>query len=162
MIYSVNGMADKHARAAERQIADMLAAKWTRQYSQMAYFVQTRMCLGHLPQPKCLPMPMTFDVEQVRKVLQLHPVCDLLKRSPNLLRMPPRKEGVRWLLPRRAELQEPSVQGHCLNPSPRHRRHLLPSHVGGHHRQRRGPRFTGRRGDTTIPHPRRLGGGRPC
>ncbi len=39
-------MADKHARAAERRIAGMLAAKWTRQYSQMACFVQTRMCLA--------------------------------------------------------------------------------------------------------------------
>ncbi len=29
MIYSVNGMADKHARAAEKQIAGILAAKWT-------------------------------------------------------------------------------------------------------------------------------------
>jgi hypothetical protein len=46
MIYSVDGMADKHARAAERRIAGMLAAKWTRQYSQMACFVRTRMCLA--------------------------------------------------------------------------------------------------------------------
>ncbi len=29
MIYSVDGMADKHAQAAERRIAGMLAAKWT-------------------------------------------------------------------------------------------------------------------------------------
>ncbi len=46
MIYSVDGMADKHACAAERRIAGMLAAKWTRQYSQMACFVQTWMCLA--------------------------------------------------------------------------------------------------------------------
>jgi hypothetical protein len=45
MIFSVNGMADKHARAAERRITGMLAAKWTRQYSQMACFIQTWMCL---------------------------------------------------------------------------------------------------------------------
>ncbi len=45
MIYSVNSMANKHARAAKRLIAGMLAAKWTRQYSQMACFVRTRMCL---------------------------------------------------------------------------------------------------------------------
>ncbi len=31
MIYSVDGMANKHAQAAERRIAGMLAAKWTRQ-----------------------------------------------------------------------------------------------------------------------------------
>jgi hypothetical protein len=46
-------------------------------------------------------MPTTFDVKRARKVLQLHPVCDLLKRSPNPLRMPPRGEGVRWMLPGR-------------------------------------------------------------
>jgi hypothetical protein len=46
MIYSVDGMADKHARAAEKRIAGILAAKWTRQYSQMASFVRTRMCLA--------------------------------------------------------------------------------------------------------------------
>ncbi len=46
MIYSVDGMADKHARAAEKGIAGLLAAKRTRQYSQMACFVRTRMCLA--------------------------------------------------------------------------------------------------------------------
>ena len=45
MIYSVHGTANKHARAAEKWIAGMLAAKWTQEYSQMAGFVQTRMCL---------------------------------------------------------------------------------------------------------------------
>ena len=45
MIYSVDGMAEKQARAAKRRIAGMLAVKWKRQYSQMAHFVQTRMCL---------------------------------------------------------------------------------------------------------------------
>jgi hypothetical protein len=61
---------------------------------------------------------MTLDVEQARKVLQLHPVCNLLEHSPNLLQMPSRGEGVRWLLPRHAELPEPLVQGNCSNPSP--------------------------------------------
>jgi hypothetical protein len=46
MIYSVDGVADKHARAAEKQIAGILAAKWTQQYSQMASVVRTRMCLA--------------------------------------------------------------------------------------------------------------------
>ncbi len=46
MIYSVNGMANKHARATEKRIAGLLAAKWTRQYSQMACFVRTWMCLA--------------------------------------------------------------------------------------------------------------------
>ncbi len=46
MIYSIDSMADKLARAAERRIAGLLAAKWTWQYSQMASFVRTRMCLA--------------------------------------------------------------------------------------------------------------------
>ncbi len=46
MIYSVNGMADKHVRAAEKRIAGILTAKWTQQYSQMASFVRTWMCLA--------------------------------------------------------------------------------------------------------------------
>jgi hypothetical protein len=46
MIYLVNGMADKHALAAEKRIAGILTAKWTQQYSQMASFVRTRMCLA--------------------------------------------------------------------------------------------------------------------
>jgi len=46
MIYSADSMADKHARAAEKQIAGIFAAKWTWQYSQMASFVRTRMCLA--------------------------------------------------------------------------------------------------------------------
>ena len=46
MLYSVNGIADKHAHTAEKRIAGILAAKWTRQYSQMASFVQTWMFLA--------------------------------------------------------------------------------------------------------------------
>jgi hypothetical protein len=46
MIYSIDGMADKHAQAPEKRIAGLLAAKWARQYSQMACFVRTRMCLA--------------------------------------------------------------------------------------------------------------------
>jgi hypothetical protein len=39
MIYSINGMADKHARTTEKWIAGMLTPKWTRQYSHLACFV---------------------------------------------------------------------------------------------------------------------------
>ncbi len=46
MIYSVDGMADKHAQATEKRIAGLLAAKWAWQYSQMACFVRTWMCLA--------------------------------------------------------------------------------------------------------------------
>ena len=46
MVYSVDGMAAKEARAAERRIAGLLSAKWQRQYSEMANFVRTRMSLS--------------------------------------------------------------------------------------------------------------------
>jgi hypothetical protein len=46
MIYLVDGMADKHVQAAEKRIAGILAAKWTQQYSKMASFVRTWMCLA--------------------------------------------------------------------------------------------------------------------
>ncbi len=46
MMYLVDSMADKHARAAEKRIAGILVAKWTQQYSQMASFVRTWMCLA--------------------------------------------------------------------------------------------------------------------
>jgi hypothetical protein len=46
MIYLVDSIADKHVRAAEKRIAGILAAKWTQQYSQMASFVRTWMCLA--------------------------------------------------------------------------------------------------------------------
>jgi len=46
MLYSVNGMADKQACAAEKWITGIPAGKWTRQYSQMACFIRTRMCLA--------------------------------------------------------------------------------------------------------------------
>ena len=65
-------------------------------------------------------------------MLQLHPVRNLLDRTPNLLQMPRCGEGVCWLLPRRKELQELPVLGHRLNPPPQHGRHLLPTHIRGH------------------------------
>ncbi len=57
MIYLVNGMADKHAQAAEKRIAGILAAKWTLQYSQMVSFVRTWMCLGLIKHPSPLRGP---------------------------------------------------------------------------------------------------------
>jgi len=46
MVYSVDGMARKEARAAERRIAGLLSAKWQQQCSEMANFVCTRMSLS--------------------------------------------------------------------------------------------------------------------
>ena len=46
LVYSVDGMASKDARTAERRVAWLLAQKWKRTYSDMANFVRTRMSLA--------------------------------------------------------------------------------------------------------------------
>ncbi len=46
LVYSVDGMPGKEARATEKRIASLLATKWDRQYSEMAAFVRTRMSLA--------------------------------------------------------------------------------------------------------------------
>ena len=45
LVYSVDGMPCKEARAAERRIASLLAAKWDRRYSEMCCFVRRRIAL---------------------------------------------------------------------------------------------------------------------
>ena len=46
LCYSVDGMAYKAARAAERHLASLLAIKWDRQYSKMVNFIRTRMSVA--------------------------------------------------------------------------------------------------------------------
>lgn len=46
LVYSVDGMAGQETRAAERRVASLLAAKWGRQYSQMAGWVRARMAIA--------------------------------------------------------------------------------------------------------------------
>ena len=46
MVYSVDGMPGKEARATERRIASLLASKWDRQYSEMCCFVRRRIALS--------------------------------------------------------------------------------------------------------------------
>ena len=46
LVYSVDGVAHKEARAFERRIAGLLASKWDRRYSEMAGFVRARMSLA--------------------------------------------------------------------------------------------------------------------
>ncbi|KAL7526426.1 hypothetical protein ACHAWF_001761 [Thalassiosira exigua] len=45
MVYSVDGVPGKEARAAEKQLASALASKWGRLYSEMVAFVRMRMTL---------------------------------------------------------------------------------------------------------------------
>ena len=44
--YSVDGMAGRETRAAEKQLARLLADKWERTYSQMAGYVRARMAIA--------------------------------------------------------------------------------------------------------------------
>ena len=46
LIYSVDGMACKEAKAFERRVASLMASKWDRQYSEMVGFVRGRMSLA--------------------------------------------------------------------------------------------------------------------
>ena len=42
MAYSMDGLAGKEVRAAEKRLTSLLASKWNRPYSEMACFVKTR------------------------------------------------------------------------------------------------------------------------
>ncbi len=45
MVYSVNGIAIREARNAERRLATHLVGKWNREYSQMVNYVRVRMAI---------------------------------------------------------------------------------------------------------------------
>ena len=46
MVYSVDGIAGREARNAEKRLATHLASKWKREYSQMVYYVRVRMAIA--------------------------------------------------------------------------------------------------------------------
>ena len=46
LVYSVDGLACKEARSAERRLGALLASKWDRKYSDVVNFVRTRMSLA--------------------------------------------------------------------------------------------------------------------
>jgi hypothetical protein len=46
LVYTVDGVAGREARTAEKRLAALLADKWKRQYSQMVYYVKVRMQLS--------------------------------------------------------------------------------------------------------------------
>jgi len=46
MVYSVDGIAGREARNAEKRLATHLASKWNHEYSQMVYYVRVRMALA--------------------------------------------------------------------------------------------------------------------
>ena len=43
LVYSVDGVAGREVRSAEKRLTSMLADKWKRQYSQIVYYVRVRM-----------------------------------------------------------------------------------------------------------------------
>jgi hypothetical protein len=46
LVYTVDGVAGREARSAEKRLAALLADKWKRQQSQMVYYVRVRMQLA--------------------------------------------------------------------------------------------------------------------
>ena len=56
LVYSVDGIAGKEAKGAEKRLASHLAKKWWRPYSQMVQYVKARMsiCSGASQQPPYL------------------------------------------------------------------------------------------------------------
>ena len=46
LVYSVDGMAGRETKAAERKLASRLASKWDREYSEMVGFVRMRMAIA--------------------------------------------------------------------------------------------------------------------
>ncbi len=46
MVYSVDGIAGREARNAEKRLATHLAGKWNREYSQMVYYVRVRITIA--------------------------------------------------------------------------------------------------------------------
>jgi hypothetical protein len=46
LVYTVDGVAGREARSAEKRLAALLADKWKRQYSQMVYYVRARIQLS--------------------------------------------------------------------------------------------------------------------
>jgi hypothetical protein len=46
LVYSVDGVPGREARAAERRLAAKLAEKWERPYSQMVHYVRCRMSIA--------------------------------------------------------------------------------------------------------------------
>jgi hypothetical protein len=46
MVYSVDGIAGREARNAEKRLVTHLASKWNRGYSQMVYYVRVRRAIA--------------------------------------------------------------------------------------------------------------------
>ncbi len=45
-MYSVDGIAGREARNAEKRLGTLLAAKWKKEYSHMVHYVQAQMALA--------------------------------------------------------------------------------------------------------------------
>ena len=46
LVYSVDGIAGREARNAEKRLGALLAAKWKKEYSRMVHYVRVRMALA--------------------------------------------------------------------------------------------------------------------
>jgi hypothetical protein len=48
LVYSVDGIAGRETKMAERRLASQLAWKWKKEYSEMVGYIQMRMCMSVL------------------------------------------------------------------------------------------------------------------
>ena len=46
LVYSVDGMAGREAKGAEKRLASILANKWNKSYSQLVQYVRVRMAIS--------------------------------------------------------------------------------------------------------------------
>ena len=46
LVYSVDGIAGREAKAAEKRLASYLAKKWKKNYSEMVFYVRARMAIS--------------------------------------------------------------------------------------------------------------------
>ena len=69
MVYSVDGMAGREARMAEKRLASYLANKWHRPYSQMVPFVRLRIRMS-IARSNSLLLRGSRDREPARPFIQ--------------------------------------------------------------------------------------------
>ena len=83
LVYSVDGMACKEARAFEKRVASLLASKWERRYSEMVGFVRARMSLAivrsntRLLHEARTSQPQRLSMEDGTAMLAMDPVREV-------------------------------------------------------------------------------------
>lgn len=66
LVYSVDGMAGRETKQAERRMASLLAGKWDRDYSEMVAYVRARMAIAVMVQANTLLIRGTHQRQRPR------------------------------------------------------------------------------------------------